>query len=374
MVTSTGAQVIWSKNESLLPEDYREWRAVKVDLTPWSGQTVQLSFGFDSIDGIANDGEGLFFDDISILSSCEAPTLCATSADCDDSKVCTVDSCEANVCIHAPQSGCCAVDAECNDGDICTTDTCIDSACVTTAVAGCCTSDADCKDGLDCTTDTCEESTNTCVFSATQDCCQADSDCDDGDTCTVNTCDKAVCQSTPVDAPECCVEESWFFTEFDGGDDGGFVVLGDGSAVGWTTSEARSWSLPASLYYGDPISGDYDSGATTFGTAFSPLVNIAGTAQKPTLTFQLFADIEVVASRDRFTIALLINGTQQVVWTKADLSASDFNVWKTVQIPLPEAVVGANVRVVLAFDSVDGTNNGGEGLYVDDMRLWNACD
>ena len=49
---------------------------------------------------------------------------CATDGDCDDADACTLDTCVANVCTHAPQDG------PCDDGNPCTgTDTCHQGTC-----------------------------------------------------------------------------------------------------------------------------------------------------------------------------------------------------------------------------------------------------
>jgi uncharacterized protein (TIGR03382 family) len=66
---------------------------------------------------------------------------------CDDSNVCTADSCDAlGACAHAPIDGCCTGDAQCDDGDACTDDSCASSVCRHDAIEGCC---GDCDAGTD---------------------------------------------------------------------------------------------------------------------------------------------------------------------------------------------------------------------------------
>lgn len=152
--------------------------------------------------------------------------------DCNDANVCTDDSCD-------PGLGCVNVDnlAPCDDADACTTaDTCSLGVCVGGAPPDCddtnvCTDDscdpllgcvnannaAACDDGNACTTaDAC--SLGACVGGAAPDCDDADActddscdpgsgctnvdnsaSCDDGDPCTAESCDAVTgCANTPI--------------------------------------------------------------------------------------------------------------------------------------------------------------------------------
>ncbi|MBR58259.1 MAG: hypothetical protein CMH54_09585, partial [Myxococcales bacterium] len=66
------------------------WRQVIIDISDYQSNTVQLQFEFDSGDGKHNDFEGVYIDDIQIISSC-----CLANSDCDDDDSCTVDLCGA---------------------------------------------------------------------------------------------------------------------------------------------------------------------------------------------------------------------------------------------------------------------------------------
>src|SRR5947207_331485 len=140
---------------------------------------------------------------------------------CDDSVVCTADSCDPTAnnntggCVNAPIAGCCTTDADCDDNDVCTgTETCD----VATAMchpgtamvcddgdpcngvetcdpaAGCQNGTRlDCNDNLVCTNDLCDPAIG-CVNAPIPNCCVSNGDCDDGDicngleTCVNNTC------------------------------------------------------------------------------------------------------------------------------------------------------------------------------------------
>ena len=88
------------------------------------------------------------------LSACDAPTAVTEVCDsldndcngktdegtCDDSNVCTTDSCEGKACVHAPANG-----LTCTDGDACTAgDACAGGACVPGPQACGCEEDSDC--------------------------------------------------------------------------------------------------------------------------------------------------------------------------------------------------------------------------------------
>ena len=86
---------------------------------------------------------------------------CDVAADCDDSNVCTLDSCGAGgVCVFEAIAGCepCTGPADCSDGDPCTLDVC--------SVQGTCQNPVGneggaCSDGIACTVDAC--ASGTCV-------------------------------------------------------------------------------------------------------------------------------------------------------------------------------------------------------------------
>ncbi|MGB0716526.1 MAG: hypothetical protein ACPGXK_11640, partial [Phycisphaerae bacterium] len=170
---------------------------------------------------------------------------CLGDADCDDSDICTDDTCDAGVCVNAnnavacddgdnctdsdacsggvcsgmpvdcglqlcdPTDGVCKdclVDADCDDGDICTDDTCDAGTCViTNNTAACddgdnCTENDACAGGscagsvVDCGAQLCDPADGFCKD------CLVNADCDDGDICTDDTCDAGVCMFTDNNA------------------------------------------------------------------------------------------------------------------------------------------------------------------------------
>lgn len=117
------------------------------------------------------------------LAHGDLPGSCDANAArlCDDGNACTVDAID-------PTTGKCAAThppVDCNDSDLCTDDTC-DSA------IGCVNAPVDCNDLDACTTDGCDSQSG---------CSHEPVNCDDNSACTTDTCDSATgCVHTQV----CC--------------------------------------------------------------------------------------------------------------------------------------------------------------------------
>jgi hypothetical protein len=62
-----GSTTIWSKAK--VP-GYKSWVPVEVSLSSFAGQSIQLSFVFDSVDGWGNTGEGVYLDEITTVVGC----------------------------------------------------------------------------------------------------------------------------------------------------------------------------------------------------------------------------------------------------------------------------------------------------------------
>jgi hypothetical protein len=144
-------------------------------------------------------------------NDCDGQTDEADGAACDDGNPCTDDVCDgANGCQNTPNT------AACDDEDACTAgDVCADGACVPGAAV-------DCDDSNVCTDDSCDAASG-CVNLANAvtctdndactvgDVCEASAckpgaaaDCDDGDGCTVDLCDMAIGCTTTVDVGADC--------------------------------------------------------------------------------------------------------------------------------------------------------------------------
>jgi len=123
-------------------------------------------------------------------NDCDSSTDEGAEAACDDSNVCTDDSCTAGACVHSNNT------ASCDDGDACTTgDVCADGVCAGTEM--------DCDDDDVCTDDSCVD--GACVHTNNT------ASCDDGDSCTTgDVCADGVCAGTPMDCDDSnvCTDDS----------------------------------------------------------------------------------------------------------------------------------------------------------------------
>ncbi|MCH8344017.1 MAG: proprotein convertase P-domain-containing protein [Planctomycetes bacterium] len=131
------------------------------------------------------DGDACTIGDI-----CDGNGFCQPGIplDCDDGNPCTIDSCDAGVCVNDPEP----VGTPCDDGDPCTIDDFCDGG------GGCAGGPPpDCDDGNPCTDDFCDPGVG-CVNIPN------DALCDDGDPCTDDFCDPGAggCNNTPI--TPCC--------------------------------------------------------------------------------------------------------------------------------------------------------------------------
>jgi hypothetical protein len=71
LTVKANSQVLWTKSATTVSSSsYRQWIPVEVDLTALAGQSVQISFHFDTVDNWSNTGEGVYIDDVALLTGC----------------------------------------------------------------------------------------------------------------------------------------------------------------------------------------------------------------------------------------------------------------------------------------------------------------
>ena len=66
-VTADGV-TLWSKDAAGSPVTQKQWQHVEIDLAPLAGKTVSLVFTFDTVDAIANTGEGVYIDNVVVAA------------------------------------------------------------------------------------------------------------------------------------------------------------------------------------------------------------------------------------------------------------------------------------------------------------------
>jgi hypothetical protein len=131
---------------------------------------------------------------------------CCEDSDCDDGIACTTNTCFAGQCMYIPDDG------KCGPGQACSvTESCQDKQMCGPDVAG-----VSCEDSSLCTIDSCENGfcknefctagTLCCASGCAEECC-SDAQCDtDADPCTVGSCQGGKCTVTPLcgAADKCC--------------------------------------------------------------------------------------------------------------------------------------------------------------------------
>ncbi len=147
-----------------------------------------------------------------------------------------------------------------------------------------------------------------------------------------------------------------------------FKVSAAVKGVGWQQSTTRSRSGKGSLYYGSKTAGNYDTGATTTGTAMKAFTFPAG--KKAAISFWLYMDTETTSKVDVLTVSA---GTK-VLWTKSNttLPVGDYKRWVQVEVGL-SSQAGKTVNIIFTFDSKDNWANDTEGVYIDDVKVVTGC-
>ena len=228
--------------------------------------------------------------------------------------------------------------------------------------------------------------------------CFNSSDCaDDGDPCTAAECTAGKCTTIPIVSGECCVPTTKQSDNFDGGVQGSlgtFKVDGyicesgaakaqcnatAGPNVKWHVSAAQNHSAPFALRLGSSSTGTYDDGGKrVLGVATSSKFTLEE-GVGGTLDLWTWVDVEPYAAAvpdiDRYEISVVDdNGAETVVWDKSALGGEggDYGTWVHVQVSLDE-FAGKPLAVRLTFDSDDGTQNSGAGIFVDDVKIIQLC-
>ena len=394
--TADAAVPVWSKAYGF---PMKVWTPVDIDLSAFAGLAIRVALTFNSVEGSYNATEGLYVDDVWLLSA-QTVATCATAAECDDHVACTVDDCTGGTCSHSLATACCSADLQCDDFDACTVDLCQQGACNHLAVADplCCNQDGDCDDKNDCTSDACTK--NKCAYQVlgTAGCCKADFECNDDDDCTKDVCDANHCKHINrccktdaecddgddvcttdhcvggncvfqlTDVEGCCTPSLASWT-FDSGVDG-WTLAPLAGGVGWhVTTTGQSVSKPGALYYGNPKTWDFENNLANQGEATSPWVSLpAGVPVE--LSYQWWADTGWYAYTDLQVWIQASGQPDVVVWDKTYGSTYDEFYSQTLDL---SAWAGQSIRVHVHFDAPDAGDNDGMGIFLDDMLLTTTC-
>ena len=234
------------------------------------------------------------------------------------------------------------------------------------------------------------------------DACEQDADCGGEDPCRAGTCRDGFCELEPTYGAGCCGTALVSFG-FDGGEEplAGFVVEDlyaadpDHGGLVWqpfahtdvASGQARHTSPPRALYFGDPtktcpgapgeLCPDYDNGFEVGATASSPAFTIPLDADRATLRFQLFLEVEASAHYDVLQVFAIEEGEGAAppaeVWRKTAIAGGSTR-GRFVEVTADlSRFVGRTIRLQLRFDTLEQTDNDYEGIYIDDVVVSTSC-
>ena len=89
---------LWDK--ASLGFELKNWVEVKLNLSAFAGKTIDLVFDFQTVDSVANNGEGVYLDDLLLTRTC-ATKACNTAKECDDDQPSTADTCINGSCAYS---------------------------------------------------------------------------------------------------------------------------------------------------------------------------------------------------------------------------------------------------------------------------------
>jgi hypothetical protein len=147
----------------------------------------------------------------------------------------------------------------------------------------------------------------------------------------------------------------------------GWTITNSDTKVGWTVTNLKPGSGSYSLYYGDPATKNYDtSGSANNGTAKLPAAAITA-GKKAGLSFLLWIDTETGTSFDQLEVQ--VDGTK--VWEK-DSTNVTMKAWQEITIDL-SSYAGKSITITFLFDTSDSISNSTEGLYLDNVTIFDNC-
>ena len=235
-----------------------------VSLSDYAGQAVYLKFGFDSAMQDIENSTALVVDDILVTSAC-GDEPCGNETDCDDGRHCTVDTCVANNCVHAP--------VVCNDGNLCTDSFCSEDTGACEHPAKTCNA-LDDFSGRDCYEISCDETTGQCLYDyidlADDDLCNGTEFCN-RNTGLPDTTGPVVCEDSNLcDGIKACNPENGqcengepkncyieLGIEPDDEDDEGSADPDDYACHGKTNCRPSTGECSLSWYHPTPLADDY---------------------------------------------------------------------------------------------------------------------
>ena len=153
--------------------------------------------------------------------------------------------------------------------------------------------------------------------------------------------------------------------EFVGGLDGWtiFNSWGPGAAGLWGQNSEIDRD-GGSLHYGRGSAGNYDTGGRNSGRIRSPNYSVPSEGVN-SVTFTVMRDVELRAGGEHDLLQLTTQqGSKSEVLWSAGSDGGTGGQFEFHIVTIPAHLNGNNVRFHFEFDTVDGLNNDGEGIYI----------
>ena len=143
--------------------------------------------------------------------------------------------------------------------------------------------------------------------------------------------------------------------------------------IGWNFSSARSVSGGTSLYFGDPTTLTYANGKQVAGTATLPPLPVPKTTGvNPAVSFWLWMDTEGSAGYDMLSVNALDGAATVPLWNSDAMLSTTHGSWQRITLDA-SMWAGQTVTLQFTFDSIDGSVNAFEGVYIDEIEVSTGC-
>ena len=299
--------------------------------------------------------------------ACPAGELCTL----DSPEVCYEGRCNAlGACIASPISGCCLDDGGCANllpQSACQRFRCVDNACVPFDRPGCCSTSATCDDVESCTQDS-------CLNGPGGRCVNCPTEC---------SCPGALALHVAT------FNEASLIAEGYGVNDQHF------DEVTWRLSTRRFISPPTAAWLGhsecptyytgqlgldcQPSADDELNGGPVQAELVGPAIAIPTSPGGHVASFWLWSDVEALSSggndeRDVLRVAVidLIDGVSWPASSSLHVGKSTGGAWQQMALDL-SPWQGTTISLRFFFDTLDGSDNHHEGVYIDDLRVEARC-
>ncbi|MSQ84351.1 MAG: hypothetical protein EXR77_15940 [Myxococcales bacterium] len=221
--------------------------------------------------------------------------------------------------------------------------------------------------------------------------CLKPADCNDNDPCTADSCDAGVCTNEPAGLSKCC-GGTHFADSFDKGL-GNWTVSdlqpAPQGGIVWKAAEMtgkdgskRATSPPNAAYFGlttvpcdggSGFCGTFDNGNTVASTLLSGWI-VLPKAGSIAINFQLLADVEQGYYDQLQVWVSTLAGAKELLWDKQKVlpTGSTNGKFAPQKIDISKYQT-QSVRLEITFNSITKTNNGGEGVFIDDLSVSSVC-